>query len=119
MTPWRVCLVVLALGAVAVGAGGGRKVDRPREGVFAPLGAGQRVSLLEAGGRYAITVLLPPPGPKVGVSKPGVPPPAIYRVVEAGADYLVLEDVAGRAELRIPVYAVRSVTAPRERKGKD
>ena len=56
----------------------------------------------------------PASGPRVAVAKPGAPPPGPHQVVEVGADYLVLEDAGGRAEVRIPVHAVRSVTVPRD-----
>lgn len=41
-----------------------------------------------------------------------------YKVIEVGADYLVLEDVSGIKELRIPVYSIKSVATTKLPVGK-
>jgi hypothetical protein len=32
-----------------------------------------------------------------------------HKVVEVGADFVVIEDIAGVQQLRIPVYSIKSV----------
>ncbi len=89
-----VVLVVLTTAAV------GRGDDKG--GVFAPLEEGQKVVLKEAGDHYQITVV---PGLETG-----------HKVLEVGADYIVLLDPAGVNEVRIPIYSVKSVTVTRLRR---
>lgn len=64
----------------------------------------QKVALKEAGGGYQIGVVQ------------GVP--LGHKVVEVGSDYVVLEDIAGITETRIPIYAIRAVTVTRIEKQK-
>jgi hypothetical protein len=118
MSGWRGCLVVAALGAVAVGTAGGRKPAAPKGGVFGPLESGRLVDVREGGGGFTLTVVPPPPpGPKVVVGKAGgLPLP--HKVVEVAADYVVLEDPRTVSQLRIPVSAVRVVIVPPVGKGK-
>ena len=84
------CLV-LALGAAA-GPQGGQKGG----GVFGPLEKGQRVALKEKANGYQISRL-----PTAELS---------HRILEIGPDYIVLEDISGITQTRIPVFSVRSVT---------
>ena len=89
-----VVLVVLAVVLVAAAPRAEKK-----SGLFAPLEVGQRVGLKEKVGGYEISIV---PGVELG-----------HKVVEVGQDYIVLEDIAGVTQNRIPVYAVRAVTITR------
>jgi len=72
-----------------------------RQGVFAALRLGQAIQVKDTGGSYEIGVLEKFGGP-LG-----------YKVTEIGQDYVVCRDIADVTELRIPVYAVKSVTVTR------
>lgn len=85
-----VCVVAVLAAAVPKGE---------RTGVFAPLEKGQKVALKEVAGGYQITVM------------PGVE--LASKVIEVGADYVVLEDPAGVTQTRIPVYSTRAVVVTR------
>ena len=41
-----------------------------------------------------------------------------HNVLEVGADYVVAEDVSGVKELRIPIYAIKSVSTTKIPAGK-
>lgn len=61
------------------------------------LSVGQKVGVKEVQHVYVITVFK-------GLDI------APYKVVQVGADYIVLEDALGLNELRIPIYAIKSIT---------
>lgn len=69
--------------------------DKPRKGFLAVLKEGQSVSVKEVAGRFEITVFK---GVQAG-----------HKVIEVGADYLVVEDAAGVVETRIPIYSIKSI----------
>jgi hypothetical protein len=96
---WRVAVVAIVVLAVVLGTAVAQRGGGRRGGVFSPLEAGQKVSLREKAGGFEIGVV-----PGVELS---------HKVVEVGADHIVLEDVAGVTETRIPIYAVRTVTITR------
>jgi hypothetical protein len=77
-----------------------------RDGVLSGLKPGMPVSLSENAGRYEIGVFSK--GPEV----------LGYKVLEVGADYLVLEDISGIKELRIPLYSIKSVITTKLPAGK-
>jgi hypothetical protein len=54
---------------------------------------GQGVVLKEAAGRYEITLM-----------------EGGHKVIEVGPDYVVVEDIAGVTETRIPAYSIKSIT---------
>jgi hypothetical protein len=81
-------LVLFAAAGLAPGA---------KEGIFSVLKPGMPVGLTDSGNSYEIQLFNN--GPDI----------LGYKVIEAGADYLVLEDVSGVKELRIPIYAIKSV----------
>lgn len=68
-----------------------------RDGVLAVLRAGQPVSLKETNGRYEIGVFERGPG-VLG-----------HKMIEVGEDFVVVEDVAGITESRIPLYSIKAV----------
>jgi len=73
----------------------GRGQDQPRRGFLSVLKEGQGVQLKEVAGRYEITVMKDLP---FG-----------HRVIEVGADYVVVEDSVGVTETRIPIYSIKSI----------
>lgn len=88
--------------AVGLFSASGQAPAQPR-GVLSVLHVGQPVSLKEAGGRFEIGVFDNLPG-LLG-----------HKVVEVGdgGDYLVVQDVTGVSEIRIPMYSVKSVVTLR------
>lgn len=71
--------------------------DPPKPGLFANLRKGQEVVLKDVGPSFEITILADQPGP-LG-----------FTILEVGQDFLVLRDIAGVQEVRIPVYAIKSI----------
>lgn len=88
--------VALLLGGIVIAASG-QAPAKPR-GVFATLTPGMAVSLTDVGGGYEIGTLSV--GPEL---------PLGYKVLEVGADSIVLEDITGVRQFRIPIYSVKSV----------
>jgi len=68
------------------------------QGVLAVLRSGQGVNLKESNGRYEISVF------DQGPDALG------HKIVEVGPDYVVLQNIAGVSETRIPIFAVKAVT---------
>ena len=92
-----VCLVLFAAFGLAPG---------PKEGVLSVLKPGMPISLSDKDGGYEIGIFTK--GPEL----------LGYKVVEIAADYLVLEDISGIKELRIPVYSIKSVVTMKIPAGK-
>ena len=61
------------------------------------LTVGQTVTLREVAGRYEINVI------------EGIPNPIGQKITEVGSDCVVVEDVAGVTETRIPVYSIKAI----------
>ena len=99
------CRPFLAIGtgivAAAVFASTVGLAPAERQGVFSALRLGQAVQVKDSGGSYEIGVLEKFDGPLGD------------KVMEIGPDYVVCRDIADVTELRIPVYAVKSVTVTR------
>lgn len=69
--------------------------EKTRKGFLSVLKEGQSVSVKEVAGRFEITLMKDVKlGPKV---------------IEVGADYLVLEDIAGVTETRIHVTSIKAI----------
>lgn len=66
--------------------------EKGRKGFLSVLKEGQAVVLKEAAGRYEITLM-----------------EGGHKVIEVGPDYVVVEDIAGVTETRIPAYAIKSI----------
>ncbi len=97
----QIVVFLAAVAAIILGtsiAFSQRGPERGREGVLSVLTKGQAVSISEVAGRYEISIFSNGPN-MLG-----------YNVVEAGQDYVILEDIAHVRELRIPIYSVRAVT---------
>ena len=94
-------IVIVLLGVVIFGASlafsqkGGER--RGGEGILSVLSKGQAVSVKDVSGRYEIGVM--PNAEMLG-----------YKVVVVGSDYVVLQDIAGVTELRIPIYSIKAVS---------
>ncbi len=99
MSPLRVGLVVLGsvvvLAAVVWVACAGEQA-RPAAGPLATLQVGRSVSLKDAGAAYELTTY----------TREVVGP---YKVTEVGQDYVVVQDIGGLQDIRIPVYAVKCI----------
>lgn len=87
-------LILLLAGVLFVASG--QAPGKPH-GVLSVLHAGQPVSLSDADGGY-----------KLGLFTHG-PDVLGHKVVEVGADFVVIEDITGIQQLRIPVYSLKSV----------
>ena len=67
--------------------------DKGRKGFLSVLKEGQGIVLKEAAGRYEITLM-----------------EGGHKVIEVGPDYVVVGDVAGVTETRIPIFSIKSIT---------
>lgn len=88
-------LIVAATGAYNVM---GQAPAEKQSTFLSALKEGQHVSLKEVAGRYEITTV------------EGVAAVQSHKVVEIGADYVVIQDVAGVTESRIPLWSIKAVT---------
>lgn len=89
------CLLVLG-GSFAVSSQEGRGWQD--DGVLTVLRKGQAVGLKEVGGRFEINVMSN--GPQV----------LGHKVIEVGHDFVILADIAGVTQHRIPLYSITAVT---------
>ena len=92
-----VCLVLFAASGLAPG---------PQAGVLSVLKPGMPVGLNDSGNSYEISIFTK--GPEL----------LGYKVIEVAADFVVLEDISGIKELRIPVYSIKSVVTMKIPAGK-
>ncbi len=87
------CLAVLTAAVWVAGAG---EPARPAAGPLTPLQVGRIVSLKDCGAAYELTTY----------SREVVGP---YRVIELGQDYVVVQDMGGLQDIRIPLQAVKCI----------
>jgi hypothetical protein len=66
--------------------------EKARKGFLSVLKEGQGIVLKEAAGRYEITLM-----------------EGGHKVIEVGPDYVVVEDIAGVTETRIPIFSIKSI----------
>ena len=87
-------------------AGGSRRLDPSAQqqapGVLSVLSKDQPVNVRDAGGRYEISVL--PNGPQI----------LGHKVIEVGQDFVVVQDIVGVTETRIPIWSIKAVTIIRQ-----
>lgn len=83
----------LALGIFAASG----KAPAQSRGVLSVLHAGQPVSIKESNGRYELSLF------ENGPETLG------HKVIEVGDDYVVLQDIAGISDTRIPIFSVKGV----------
>lgn len=96
----RTFIAIVLLGMAVFGSSlafSQRGGERTGQGVLGVLSKGQPVTVKEVGGRYEIGVM-----PNVDMLG--------YKMVEVGQDYVVVEDIAGVTELRIPIYSIKAVS---------
>lgn len=86
-----VLVFILALGAITPG----QQPAQQRRDFLSALKVGQSVSLKEAGGRFVLSVI--DDGPALS-----------HKVIEIGSDFVLLEDMVGVSEIRVPLYAITS-----------
>ena len=86
-----VCL--LALGSITTG----QAPNQPCRDFLAVLKPKQSVLMKEVGGRFTISMM------------DDMPDTLTHKVVEVGADFVVVEDIVGVQQTRIPVYAITSI----------
>ena len=86
-------LALIAIGTITVS---GQAPVKPQIGVLSILKVGQSVNVKDVAGRFefstfddGLTVLS-------------------HKVIEIGPDYVMVEDIAGVAETRIPIYSIKS-----------
>jgi hypothetical protein len=75
------------------------KAENRAGGLFVPLKKGAKVNLKATANGYEIGVV---PGMNLG-----------FTITEIGQDYVVLKDLAGVTETRIPVYSIRAIKTTR------
>jgi hypothetical protein len=96
----KLWIFVVALAAVAVVPALIRAQAGPAKpaaaAVFAGLRPGQTVVVKDFGDSYQITMA-------------GSATPPGYEIVEIGADYIAIKDIANLGLTRIPIYSVKSV----------
>jgi hypothetical protein len=91
-----VALAASAFLALGILAASGQAPVQTR-GVLSVLHVGQQLSLKETSGRYEVSVF-----------KDG-PDLLSHKVVEVGGDYLVVQDVVGVIETRIPIFSIKAI----------
>lgn len=90
-----IALVPLLAGVVFIASG--QAPAKPR-GALAILTAGMPVSLTDTASGY-----------EIGTFAGGFEGPLGHTVVDVGPEFVVLEDISGIRQIRIPIYAVKGV----------
>ena len=86
-------LVICATVAVACLSPVANGQEKGRKSFLSVLKEGQAVVLKEAAGRYEITLM-----------------EGGHKLIEVGPDYVVVEDIAGVIETRIPIFSIKCIT---------
>jgi hypothetical protein len=94
---WLLGVPVAVAVMAAVLAARAQEPAKPAAGVLAGLRVGQDIAMTEAGAAVQLTVFT--------VERPGP-----FKITGLGADYVVIQDLAGLNEHRIPIYAIKMVT---------
>ena len=89
-------LMMAVLIAVGVANVSGQAPDKPRKTFLSALKEGQPVNLKEVAGRFEISTF-----------DDGLTPHS-HKVIEIGSDFVVVADIAGVADTRLPVYSIKS-----------
>jgi hypothetical protein len=92
MKNWLIVVLVMIAVATAFGADNEKKST----GIFSELKVGQHVNLTEHTNSYSISYF----EKEIELAN---------RVVKIGDDFVVVRDVAGVKEIRIPVYALKGI----------
>lgn len=88
-------ILLLLIGGLLFVASG--QAPAKERGILSVLHAGQPVNLQDSGNGYEINVLKN--GPEI----------LGHKVVEVFGDCVVIEDIAGVNQIRIPIYSIKSV----------
>lgn len=102
----RIAFALAPLLAAVLFVASGQAPAKPR-GVLALLTPRMPVSLTDTAGGY-----------EIGTYSIGPEVPLGYTVLEVGPDHVVVEDVSGIRQLRIPIYAVKAVVTTTLKPGK-
>ena len=97
----RACIAAAVVLAFAGAWLAGRAESQPppriaTSGVFSILKVRQSLSVKDVGGRYELSLM-----PDVDTLS--------HEVVEIGSDYVVVRDAMDIAEIRIPIYSIKSI----------
>ena len=95
----RIAIILLLLVAAATGTFTvtAQAPAEKQHSFLSALKEGQSVSLKEVSGKYELSIL------------DGVPSVQGHKVIEVASDYVVIQDIAGIAENRIPVYSIKVI----------
>ena len=92
-----VAVVVLAFMAVGLFAASAQAPAEKHRTFLSALKEGQPISLREVSGRYEFTTV------------EGVATVQGHKVIEIGNDFVVVQDIAGVTETRIPVFSIKAI----------
>ena len=92
----RIVIVLLLIVAASFAASGQAPAEK-QPTFLSALKEGQHVSLKQDAGRFEITTV------------EGVAAVQSHKVMEIGADYVVIQDVAGVSESRIPLWSIKAI----------
>lgn len=93
-------VVVILVGLLALGllAASGQAPAEKQPTFLSALKEGQHVSLKQDAGRYEITTV------------EGVAAVKGHKVIDVASDFVVIQDVAGVSESRIPLWSIKAIT---------
>lgn len=92
-------ILVLFLLIVAASFAASAQAPSEKQPTFlSALKEGQHVSLKQDAGRYEITTV------------EGVAAVKGHKVIEVASDYVVIQDIAGVTECRIPLWSIKAIT---------
>lgn len=91
---------VLVIGLLALGflSASGQAPAEKQPTFFSALKEGHQVTLKQDAGRFEITTV------------EGVAAVQGHKVMEIGNDYVVIQDIAGATESRIPLWSIKAIT---------
>lgn len=89
-------LFLIFITAIAAITSGQQPAPQRRD-FLSGLKVGQTVNMKEASGRFVLSMI-------------DDGPPLSHKVIEIGSDYVLLEDMVGVSEIRVPLYTISSMT---------
>lgn len=100
----RLTGIVVAAFVITIAAftASGDMKDNQKPSFLSAVSVGQTVSMKEVAGRFEISII------EEGQLN--------QKVTAVGSDYLMVEDIAGVTEIRIPAYSIKSVVTISKRK---
>ena len=91
----RIIASVTAIVLIAAVSASSQAPEKPRQDFLSAMKVDQAVTVKEMNGRYDITMI------ENGLAQMS------HKIVEVGSDYVVVADLAGVIETRIPVYSIK------------